>query len=727
MTSTPADAPLHPDRQQEASALSAQGRYAEAFDVLAALVGTHARADDADLAETLHLAALCALGAGKTDAAHALWQRCIDAKPAFVDAWHGLAAMLTALGQWPAAETLWRRLLAVAPAHADAHSNLGIVLHRLGRAQEAELAYRMALAQQPGHVDAHYNLGIVLQEAGRGDEAEAAYRATLAANPHHARAHNNLGTLLRARGRLDEAEEAWRQALLAEPQYPEALNNYGALLKSLGRLMEAELACRLAIKIRPDYVEALNNLGCVLTELKRQPEAELLYRQALALRPGHVEAHYNLGVALQQLERYPEAETAWRTALRLAPAHAQTLNNLGGMLGMLGRLPEARAMLEQALECDTHIAQAHFNLGGVLKELGALDEAEAAYRRAIALAPDYGDALFRLATLLITMGRYEEGWRLYERRYENAGFVHFASREMLGCAQWQGEPLAGKSLLLWQEDGLGDMLQFARYARLLKDLGAAHVAFGCVDALHRVLAGVEGIDAVLSHAEAAARTTQFNSQFNSPVDPRFDYWASPLSLPLHLATTVDTTPPPIRIDPDPTLVHKWAARLETLGAGSRIGLVWKGNPKHHNDPHRSIPSLAALAPLWSVPGLKFVSLQKGAGEDEANAAQHAGAGARQPILHLGAEIADFVDTAAIVAQLDLLICVDTSTAHLAASLGTPCWVMLPGRDVDWRWLHAREDSPWYPQTVRLFRQSADETWSAPIERVRQACVERFSR
>jgi tetratricopeptide (TPR) repeat protein len=721
ITDTLPDAPTHAERQQEARALSEQGRFAEALAVLAPLVGTHARADDAGRAETLHLAALCALGTGRTGEAQALWQRCIEAKPALVEAWHGLAAMLTALGQWPAAETLWRRLLAVAPTHADAHSNLGIVLHRLGRAQEAELAYRMALAHQPEHVDAHYNLGIVLHEAGRRDEAEAAYHAALAGNPRHARAHNNLGTLLRELGRLEAAEEAWRQALLAEPQYPEALNNYGALLKSLGRLMEAELACRLAIQIRPDYVEALNNLGCVLTELGRQTEAELLYRQALALRPDHIEAHYNLGVALYQLERYPEAETAWRTTLRLAPAHAQALNNLGCMLGMLGRLAEARAALERALECDARLAQAHFNLGGVLKELGALDEAQTAYRRAIALAPDYGDAVFRLATLLITMGRYEEGWRLYERRYENTGFVHFASRGMLSCTHWQGEPLAGKSLLLWQEDGLGDMLQFARYARLVKAQGAAQVAFGCVEALHRVLAGVEGIDAVLTHAEATARAAQF------------DYWASPLSLPLRLATTLDTTPPPARFEPDPALVDKWAARLATLGAGPRIGLVWKGNPQHHNDRHRSIPSLAVLAPLWSVPGLKFVSLQKGAGEDEANEAQRAGAdtgagtGAKQPLLHLGAEIADFVDTAAIVSQLDLLICVDTSTAHLAASLGTPCWVMLPGRDVDWRWLHEREDSPWYPRTMRLFRQSADETWSAPIERVRQACVERFGR
>ncbi len=704
-------APLHPDRQQEASALCAQGRFADAFGMLAPLVGTQAQADDALLADALNLAALAAMGAGKPDAAQALWQRCIAARPAFEEAYNGLAAMLTALGQLPAAETVWRGLLAVNPAHADAHGNLGLVLHRLGRLQEAENAYRGALARQPGHLDAHYNLGLVLHDQGRHDEAEAAYRAALALNPKFARAHNNLGNVLRERGRIEEAEEAYRQALLAEPQYPEALNNYGALLKGQRRYVEAELACRLAIKVRPDYVEALNNLGCVLTDLQRYPEAELFYRQAITLCPDHAEAHYNLGVALQRLERYPEAETSYRVAQRLSPGRAEVFNNLGSVLCAMDRLDEAHDTFAQALAQNGDLALAHFNMGSLLKERGQLDDAVAAYRRALALAPDYGDALFRLATLLITMGRYEEGWRLYERRYENNGFVHYASRGMLSCPHWQGESIAGKSVLLWQEDGLGDMLQFARYARLLKAQGATHIGFGCVEALHAILAGVEAIDSLLTHAEATERASEF------------DYWVSPLSLPLRLGTTLETTPPPTRFTVDPARIEQWATRLDALGAGPRVGLVWRGNPQHHNDLHRSIPSLAALAPLWQVPGLKIVSLQKGAGEDEARAAGEAGS--NQPLLHLGSDVADFVDTAAIIAQLDLLICVDTSTAHLAASLGKPCWVMLPRRDVDWRWLDAREDSPWYPDTVRIFRQTGSETWSAPIERVKQACEEKF--
>jgi hypothetical protein len=193
-----------------------------------------------------------------------------------------------------------------------------------------------------------------------------------------------------------------------------------------------------------------------------------------------------------------------------------------------------------------------------------------------------------------------------------------------------------------------------------------------------------------------------------------------LSAPLHLRTTVDTIPRPVRLAAEVSLVETWRPVLDALPPGRKIGLVWKGNAKHHNDANRSVSSLATLAPLWSVAGLSFVSLQKGQGEDEARNPPP-----DQPLLHVGSMVADLADSAAIVAQLDLVICVDTSIAHLAASLGKPCWVMLPEKDVDWRWMHERSDSPWYPHTLRLFRRERGEEWAATVERVRQACVARF--
>ena len=705
-TSTPL-APDLDDILREANAHSEAHRFAEALALLEPLVGQQT-ADDATLAPALNLAALCATGTGDAARAQALWLRCLAAKPDFAQAYSGLAALFATLGLLAQAQALYERLLNLTPADADARSNLAVVLQRQGRHAEAQAAFRAVLAQRPNHADANYNLGLLLQGQGRTDEAESAFRAAIAANARHAKAYNGLGVLLRDQRRADDAAEAFRQALLIQPQYPEALNNLATLLKTSGRLAEAELAVRLALQIRPNFVDAHNNLGCVLTDLKRLPEAEAAFRQTLALAPNHTEAHYNLGVALHTLERMPEAEAAYRETLRRLPGRVEAWNNLACVLMALGRRSEALDALNEALAARPDFAEAHFNVASLHKEYGRLDEAEAGYRRAIAASPEYGDAEFRLATLLISMGRFEEGFARYECRYTMPGFVHHATQGMVQCPVWQGEPLAGKSLLLWQEDGLGDMLQFGRYARVLKAQGVVHVAFACLAPLHRLFSGVEGIDAVLDHEAAAAASG------------KFDYWVSPISVPHRLHTTLDTIPAPLAWKPEPALLEHWGARLATLAPGPRIGLVWKGNPKHHNDAHRSLPSLAALAPLWNVPGLQFVSLQKGQGEDEARNPP-----VSLPLLHLGTDVSDFVDTAAIIAQLDLVICVDTSTAHLAASVGKPCWVLLPHYDPDWRWMHERDDSPWYPGTMRLFRQRLDEAWSAVLERVRVACAERF--
>ncbi|WP_436975497.1 tetratricopeptide repeat protein [Paraburkholderia tropica] len=640
MTVTATRSPSLPSILSEAATLGLSQRFEEALALLAPLVGAAATSEDAQRIDALELAAACAMRAGQAAQAHALWQRCIEAKPDCATAHHGL--------------------------------------------------------------------GLIHAAHGKPAEAEASWRKAIAAHPQFALAHHDLGNLLRERGQLDEAEEAFRQALLAQPQYPEALNNLAALYKQRGRNQEAELACRLALQMRPDYVEALNNLGCVLAALKRVPEAENAYRQTLALRPDFAEAHYNLGCLLHATERLADAESAYRDALRLAPNRVEAANNLGCTLLARGRLHDALAAFHHALTLRADIAETHFNIGSIMKELGELEHAETAYRRALALRPDYGDAMFRLAMLLISVGRFEEGFLLYECRYGMPGFAPHATQSMLPCARWQGEPLDGKSLLVWQEDGLGDMLQFGRYLRMLKARGAARVEFACMPPLHALFADADGVDAVLSHEAAIALARA----------GEFDYWISPLSAPLRLGTTPDTIPPPLRIAPRPARVEHWRARLDELGAGPRIGLVWKGNPKHHNDAHRSLPLLNALSPLWSLPGAKFVSLQKGAGEDEALSLP-----AFFPILPLGAELGDFTDTAALIAQLDLVICVDTSTAHLAASLGKPCWVLLPSYDVDWRWMHGRDDSPWYPGTVRLFRRGRDEPWPAVVERVRVACAE----
>ncbi|MGF6724702.1 tetratricopeptide (TPR) repeat protein [Paraburkholderia sp. GAS41] len=661
------------------------------------------------LVPTLNVAAVVALGLNQLADAEKYWRQSIAVKPDFADAYNNLGILLKGLNRLAEAEAMFRRVAAIRPEQAQAYNNLGAVLYSLNRPDDAEAAYRQAIGVRFDYAEAHYNLGIVLYDRRRLPEAEAAYRQSLAVRPDCAEAHNNLGNVLRELGRLPEAEQAYRQALTVRPQYAEALNNLGSILKIFKRLPEAELACRLAVTLRPNYTEAHNNLGIVLADLQRFSEAEACYRQAMAMRPDYAEAYYNLGIALDKLERVPEAEAAYREALRINPEGVEAHNNLGGVLQAQERWLEAAAAYRQALALRPELVESLYNLGTVLAQLHRLPEAEAAYRRAVAIREDYAEAQFALATLLISNGEFEEGWQRYEFRYRKDEVIYHRTPTLLPCPQWQGDSLEGKSLLVWQEDGLGDMLHFARYLPLLKAQGAAHITVACLAPLHRLMAAIEGVDAVMDHHGAAPRAAGF------------DYWTSLLSAPLHLNTTLDTIPPVDPVRPAESIVEQWRSRLATLPAGRKIGLVWKGNPKHHNDANRSLPSFATLAPLWSVPDLQFVSLQKGAGEDEVQSPP-----AGQPVLHLGSQTADMVDTAAIIAQLDLVICVDTSVAHLAATVGKPCWVMLPNQGLDWRWMHTRTDSPWYPQTMRLFRRAPDESWASVVERVRAACVAEFA-
>jgi tetratricopeptide (TPR) repeat protein len=705
LTQTPAASTA--DINQRAVSLCAAGQFADALPLVAPLLEDSTLPID-QRADAFKIAGACSFALCRWADAENHWRQCVYLKPDYAEVYASLGSLFRSLGRLSAAKSTYRQLVSLRPLDANAHLQLGNVLYGLGRRVEAEAAYRQAVTIRPDHAEAHYNHGIVLRELQRPQEAEVAYRHALRGLPGHAELHNNLGTVLMELGRLAEADAAYREALTLKPQYPEALNNFGSVLKATQRPAEAELAYRLAINIRPDYAEAHLNLGALLVDLDRVSEAEAAYREALVHRADYAEAHYNLGVALFRQERFAQAEQAYREAIRCQPDLAHAHNNLGCVLRVLERFPEALDAFRQALAVSPQLAEPHSNMANALTQLGRFAEAESAYRQALALKPDYGEARFSLGVLLLGLGRFDEGWPLYESRYEQPHFIHRKSKDMLGCPQWLGEPLAGKSVLLWQEDGLGDMLQFSRYIPLLKALGAARIEFACMPALHRLIAMVDGVDAVRDHNGALTRAATF------------DCWTSLLSVPLHLRTTVDTIPGPTRLNADAALVERWRPALDPLPPGRRVGLVWKGNAKHHNDANRSLPSLAALAPLWDVRGLNFVSLQKGQGEDEARNPPLA-----QPLLDLGGRVSDFADSAAIVAQLDLVICVDTSIAHLAASLGKPCWVMLPERDVDWRWMHQRDDSPWYPHTLRLFRRGPGEAWASAVERVRQACLERF--
>lgn len=420
--------------------------------------------------------------------------------------------------------------------------------------------------------------------------------------------------------------------------------------------------------------------------------AEGLYRQALHLQPALADAHNNLGALLFSQGRFDEALASYRQAVRRAPASADAYNNLGILLKNLGRHGEAERAYRQALRLRPDFADSYYNLGLLYAGLGYLAEAETAYRRAMACPAGHAEAPWNLGMLLLSQGRFSEGWPHYEARLDPHKKPPRVDLPPLPWPRWQGQSLAGKRLLIWPEQGFGDEIQFCRYLPLLKAQGAARITLVCKDPLAELFASVEGADAVIPLSAAGKL-------------PRQDFWTLPLSLPLWLQTTPETIPTPIPyLAAPPARLEKWRQRLPT--AGLRVGLSWKGSGAHHNDAHRSLAQLRDLAPLWQVPGVSFVSLQKGTGETEALAAP-----ADQPIAALGHQIEDFADSAALVAQLDLVICVDTAVAHLAGALGKRCWVLLPARETDWRWLRGRQDSPWYPGTMRLFRQPQPGQWA----------------
>jgi Flp pilus assembly protein TadD len=603
-------------------------------------------------------------------------------------------------------------------------------LHQAGRLDEAEALYRQILTIQQNHSGALHLLGVIVHQAGRSDLAIELIRRSIALNPQNPSAHSNLGEVYRALGQLDEAITSYHGTLQLQPDHPEALYNLGNALMGKGQADQAATAYRRAIQARPNYAEANVNLGTALGELKQHEEAIAAYRQALLLKPAIPEIHNNLGAALMKLERYEEALTAIRQALELKPDYAEAHNNqatilaanrqfdeaivafcraidlkprypqahcnLGNALREIGRRDEAIASCRRALELDPNFSEAHNNLGSALLELGRLDEAESEFCRALELAPDFDDATVNHAMLLLLRGDYERGWPLYEAR------LRLTPSSMRDFAQpmWDGSPLQGRRVLIHAEQGFGDAIHFIRYAPLVAERGG-EVIVECRAPLVELFRTVKGVHEVVADGD--------------PLPP-FDVHVPMLSLPLLFETGRATIPKDVPyLLVDPARRDIWKKRLGEHRPRLRIGLCWGGNPLNRRNRTRNI-SLECLRPLLDVKGIDFLSLQLNPPTEETTSSL-----AKAGIIDHTKEIRDFADTAAFMAELDLIITVDTAVAHLAGALGRPVWTLLP-LIPDWRWGLEGTDTPWYP-TMQLFRQTSAEDWAPVIERVAGALNE----
>jgi Flp pilus assembly protein TadD len=426
-----------------------------------------------------------------------------------------------------------------------------------------------------------------------------------------------------------------------------------------GDFAAAEACYLRALELQPWHAAARANLGYLKEQQGAAAEAEFHYRQAIALMPDHAQLHQNLGALLLKEKRFAESETAMRAAVALAEDSPSAWSQLGVLLACTHREAEAE-------EC---------------------------YRRALALEPGHARAEFNLSYLLLRQARFEEGWRMLEARWQ---FDRFPLS--FDCPFWEGEPLDGKSIVLGLEAGHGDMIHFCRYAPLLKMRGAARVDVVCHPALQRLFATLPGVDSV--HA------------LGDELPGGWDYWTRPMRLPGLFGTEIASIPAAVPyLHAETEQVAHWRARLPQQGL--RVGLAWRGNGNFENDADRSLPALMTLAPLAAVQ-VNFISLQKGAREAEALLPP-----AGMSLHPLGSQLADFADTAAVIANLDLVISVDTAVAHLAGAMGKPCWLLLPDYRCDWRWMKDRDDTPWYP-TMRLFRQPHGGGWAPLIAAVAAA-------
>jgi tetratricopeptide (TPR) repeat protein len=497
---------------------------------------------------------------------------------------------------------------------------------------------------------------------------------------------------LHQQGRLDEAERLYNGVLLAAPDHFDALHLLGVLMRQRGRSAEALRLIDQALATGVRSADAHSNRANVLFGMRRFAEALSGYDVALALRPDDAELLSNRANTLCELGRARDAVTDFDRATALRPNDPDILGNRANALLALNRAAEALACCDAALAARPGDVKALVNRGNALCDLQRPQDALVSYERAIAVAPDNAEAHWNKSLVLLAQGDFARGWPEYEWRLRRAGAD--GKRDFTPPRWFGGEPIEGRTVLLYAEQGFGDTIQFVRYAPMVAARGA-RVVLEVQASLKPLLSGLEGVSAVIGRGE--------------PLPP-FDAHCPLMSLPLAFNTTLGTIPAAVPYLHAPEdRIEKWRTRLP--GGTPSVGLAWFGSPTHKNDHNRSV-ALSRLAPLCADERIQFVSLQRDVRNDDQQVLQGLGR-----VFAPGAALQDFADTAAVISLLDLVISVDTGVAHLAGALGKPVWLMLPFNG-EWRWLADRDDSPWYP-TARLFRQPKDDDWEDVVARIRQ--------
>jgi tetratricopeptide (TPR) repeat protein len=675
----------------------------------------------------LHNTGIAAFQSGNFEAAASFIRSALAVDPEHAAAHNNLGNALREMQLMEEALRSYDRALALAADDANTQFNRAVTLQSLLRTDEALQAYEQALALDANDDQAWSNRGALLWQTRQHNLALINVEQALLLNPQNIEAHNHRGNVLQDLGQQTAAEESYRQAIALLPDYAEAYYNLGRLQLSAARYDEALASLDQAITLHPQHLPAYRQRALALRHLDQLEEAQRTDDAALALQAQLVAAYRQRGRELEQLSHYESAAAMYVAALELdkdnaelQQLHARALDNTRQNEQVLASLrhalelkmervarlaPEqlvgadlqrdyesARVALEKLMKLAPANPQVYIDLGTVLRLLGLNDQALAAYERALALAPNLPLGHWNRALLLLGRGDYERGWPEYEWRWKAKDLLISKAKRHFLKPQWSGrESLKGKTILLHAEQGLGDAIQFARYATLAKQRGA-RVVLEVWQTLAPLMASLKEVDQVVVGGTAL---------------PAFDYHIPLLSLPLAFNTRVETIPASTSyLSSDPAKRQRWEARLgsKTL---PRVGVVWSGHAIHGNDHNRSLP-LSVLADLFAGQA-EFICLQK-----EVRPADQALLDTL-PVRQFSAELNDFSDTAALCDLMDVVITVDTSVAHLAGALGKKTWILL-STPFEWRWLEHGATSAWYP-TATLYRQEQIGAWKPVIAAV----------
>jgi tetratricopeptide (TPR) repeat protein len=655
--------------------------------------------------EALLTMGLVALASRQLEPAVAMARAGVAAAPAMSNAWVVLGQTLKAAGHAEEAEKAYSEAILRDGVNPLALLALGELLLAAGRPQEAVPHLEVALKLQPALVAAHLALGNALAIQGEHEGALARYERALAIHPRLPEAEFAAGFVLGRMGRMQEAERRYRRALVERPDFAAAWMNLGSLLREQGREAIAEAALNRAVELRPDLVSGWINLAILERERQRPEAAERHLRKAFAMNPDQVETQI-AWCQFRAAEKDLAGAWGWlRWALARDPHQPEALNMQGILLHAERRFPEAIAAFERA-EAVGHKAAAS-NRGNALLDAGRMEEAIRAHERAVELEPKHPGSQYNLALTRLRLGDWERGWAGYEARWKFRE-VHRSPRNFKQ-PRWQGEELdrvAGRRILLHAEQGLGDTIQFCRYATLVAARGG-----------YPILQVQQPVERLL-RSLAVVRAGQAETALLGKKLPEFDLECPLLSLPAVFGTTLETVPwPGVYLGAEREQARE--KRLRTpyvrpnLAQGQRalrVGIAWAGNPRYKADNLRSM-TLETLLPLIRLPGITWISLQKGPAAEQLD---------RLPgnlfVWDGSRRDRDLAETAEMVATLDLVVTTDTCIAHLAGAMGCPVWILLPHLG-DWRWMQETETTPWYP-SARLLRQDEPGDWGSVLRRVK---------